>query len=222
MNERIKQIQVALGMSQKDFAEAIGIAPGALSNIYSNRTNATNNHVNGIHKAFPQINVSWLMFGEGQMYLPSPSVSTDEVEAVEGSYVVADDNLGMAGMDQPGVSGANSGANGYGNAQANGLGRMTGAQTVYGVGGKAGSQVARAGGYEGTLFDEPASGHADLLPFQNARTAQPSKRGARVDQSVVDQVQIQAAKNIDVVRRQVKEIRVFFDDGTYETFVPGK
>ena len=83
MNDRIKQIQLALNMSQKDFAEAIGIAPGALSNIYSNRTNATSNHVNGIHKAFPQININWLMFGEGDMYVASKE--SDSYENAENS-----------------------------------------------------------------------------------------------------------------------------------------
>ena len=30
------------------------------------------------------------------------------------------------------------------------------------------------------------------------------------------------AKNIDMVRPKIKEIRVFYDDGTYETFTPSK
>jgi hypothetical protein len=28
------------------------------------------------------------------------------------------------------------------------------------------------------------------------------------------------AKNFDILKRNIKEIRVFFDDGTYESFVP--
>lgn len=67
MKERIRLIQEQLGLSQIEFANKLGISPASLSSIYTGRTNPTNNHVMAIHKAFPQINVNWLMFGEGDM-----------------------------------------------------------------------------------------------------------------------------------------------------------
>lgn len=184
MNDRIKQIQLALNMSQKDFADAIGIAPGALSNIYSGRTNATSNHVNGIHKAFPNINVNWLMFGEGDMYvnnsdtLPtegqaSPSaddiynnVETGEAPFTPDLFAVSTDAHGTHTMSaRAGVARENSGA------------PRTSAHGVAGV------PPAR---------QQPVSGYTS------------------------------DAKNIDIVRPKIKEIRVFYDDGTYETFTPSK
>ena len=45
MKERIRQIQDREGMSQKDFAAAIGISQASLSSIYNGRTLPTNRHV---------------------------------------------------------------------------------------------------------------------------------------------------------------------------------
>lgn len=187
MNDRIKEIQASLNMSQKDFAEAIGIAPGALSNIYSNRTNATNNHVKGIHNAFPQINVNWLMFGEGEMYVSqTEETSSSTTPQAPGAPTQAPES-------------SNNGAS------------------------------VHAPGYEGTLFDQPAMPADDLIPFQGVRTTPPARRGVKAESNPnvqaansTAQIANAIAKNFDIPRRQVKEIRVFFDDGTYETFVPGK
>ena len=69
MKERIRQIQDREGMSQKDFAAAIGISQASLSSIYNGRTLPTNRHVEAIHKRFPEISTNWIMFGEGEMLL---------------------------------------------------------------------------------------------------------------------------------------------------------
>lgn len=184
MNERIRQIQVALNMSQKDFAEAIGIAPGALSNIYSNRTNATSNHVKGIHNKFPQINVNWLMFGEGDMYVSSDANASDSPAPT----LAADGQEPLPFESAARLSNEN---------------------------------VTAISGHEPSLFDQPSHIPADILPFQNMKPAT-QVRGHRIAQTATSNTPEISAKNFDIKRRQVKEIRVFFDDGTYETFVPGK
>lgn len=67
MKTRIRQIQDREGMYQKDFAAAIGISAASLSSIYNGRTKPTSRLVDAIHKRFPDINVIWLMYGEGNM-----------------------------------------------------------------------------------------------------------------------------------------------------------
>lgn len=201
MNNRIKEIQASLSMTQKEFAEALGIAPGALSNIYIGRTNATGNHVKAIHRAFPQINVNWLMFGEGEMYVtandtyPTPGQSGDDKNP---------DN----GQSNLGISGDNS----------------TTQQDIFGTNATSapGTPAVARGDYKGSLFDQPASTTDDLLPFQGVRTSAPVRREGRNSQPQVLVPSQELPKIFDIKRRQVKEIRVFFDDGTYETFVPGK
>lgn len=52
------------GMSQKAFASELCIAEATLSGIFNGRTRPTNLTVNAIHERFPDVNISWLMFGE--------------------------------------------------------------------------------------------------------------------------------------------------------------
>lgn len=180
MNDRIKQIQTAMNMSQKDFAEAIGITPGALSNIYSNRTNATGNHVRGIHKAFPRIDINWLMFGEGNMYGES------ENKALQNNDV------------RPGFSllGEQDGA--------------TGSVDLF---------SAPEMDVDSRAIPPRAAGR-DVVrkerQFANVAADGATYRNAPANEMYA------SAKIVDKISRKVKEIRVFFDDGTYETFLPGK
>ncbi len=74
MKDRIRQIMTKLGMNQKEFSETTGISASTLSSIFSGRTSATLNHANAIHQSFPQVNVAWLLFGEGEME-GSPALS---------------------------------------------------------------------------------------------------------------------------------------------------
>ena len=171
MKDRIKLIQSATKMSQQDFAKAIGVAPGSLSSIYSGRTQPTNNYVNGIHQAFPDININWLMFGEGDMYVEGK-------EDVDHSPAPTDSEYGDD---------------------------------------------------SNTLFDQPDSPIGDVLPFATPRVTPPSSRLPQVNMNEKEftpqspeTTYNTLPKNIDIKMREVKEIRVFFSDGTYESFVPAK
>ena len=75
MEGRIRQIMEAKQMSQKEFAECTNISPASLSSIFNGRTRATNNHTLAIHQAFPDVNINWLLFGEGSMYGSNESAS---------------------------------------------------------------------------------------------------------------------------------------------------
>lgn len=67
MKERILQIMQSHKMTQRDFAAALGISPSSLSSIFNGHTSPTNNTVQAIHRRFPEISITWLMFGEGDM-----------------------------------------------------------------------------------------------------------------------------------------------------------
>lgn len=69
MKDRIKLLMEFEKMTQQDFANFIGISPGALSSIFSGRTKPTLNTVEAIHSKYPEINLDWLMFGKGEMFL---------------------------------------------------------------------------------------------------------------------------------------------------------
>ena len=69
MKDRIKQIMAQEHLNQKEFAATTGISPATLSSIFNGRTSPTLNHAEALHRRFPRLNMSWLMFGEGDMYI---------------------------------------------------------------------------------------------------------------------------------------------------------
>lgn len=144
MKDRIMEIMKLEGMTQQEFAAALDISPASLSNIFNGKTNPTSNHVNAIHKRFPNISVNWLMFGEGDMYVSAASQATGEITPGE-----------MA----PGISS---------------------------------SDIA-----------------------ENFQKSQSDLRSATSPQSLPG---MEYVRYLDKPERKITEIRIFFDDGTFETF----
>ena len=168
MKDRIRRIMESKQMSQQEFAQKLELSPASLSSIFTGRTNPTNKHAQAIHKAFPEVSINWLMFGEGDMYSSASaaidlSTSYDANPSVnnayDGSSVEASYRNEASGISQP------------------------------------------------TIFDIPMSSSHDISSAY--RSNENSKNLSKV-------------KNHDIVRRAVKEIRVFYDDGTYESFAPSK
>lgn len=78
MKDRIYQLMKKLGLTQKEFAAKLCVAEGTLSSIFNGRTKPTNNLVNAVHTFFPDVSITWLMFGEGEMYESGPQESQKE------------------------------------------------------------------------------------------------------------------------------------------------
>lgn len=155
MRDRIKQLMTDQHLNQQSFAEKLQISPASLSSIFNMRTEPTLKHVEAIRKAFPQINLEWLLYGVGPMFLddsiPSPSPS----------------------------------------AQSSGVG---------------GQEV---------MIDFP----------DETMSTTPSSSGrcySQRPQNGAFQVDSQVLKNLDKPQRKITEIRIFYDDQTWETFVPKK
>jgi transcriptional regulator with XRE-family HTH domain len=73
MKERIKQLMEAQHMNQQTFSKMTGISTASLSSIFNGRTNPTLMHVEAIRNKFPNINLNWLLYGEGGMFVPTSS-----------------------------------------------------------------------------------------------------------------------------------------------------
>ena len=146
MKDRIRQIMESQHMTQKVFANFIGVSEGTLSGIYSGRTRPTLNIVELIKEKIPAISTDWLMFGKGQMY-----VSENSAAVTSGSDEAVDD-LEVA----PTLS--------------------------------------------GDIF-------ASETPSVQKTTSAPVRT---------------EVKYIDKPQRQITEIKIFFDDQTFESFVPKK
>ena len=90
MVERINILLKAKNVSARQFAEEIGIQPSGMSHILSGRNNPSLEFVMKVMKRWPEVNINWLMFGKGEMYVASPInvrdnavVERTEVEAQE-------------------------------------------------------------------------------------------------------------------------------------------
>ena len=144
MKERILQIMRQEHMTQQEFAKAIEVSPASLSNIFNGKTNPTNNHVSAIHRRFPNVNVNWLMFGEGNMYMEGSADSKNK------DSLSADELSGIS-------------------------------------------------------FNS-----ADRVPKANY--------SSEIAAGVIPGILNEQTKIIDRPQRKIVEIRIFFDDGTFETF----
>lgn len=160
-------------MSQQDFAAKLAISPASLSSIFTGRTNPTNNHVQAVHRAFPEVNINWLLFGEGEMYLSRKAgeAAAEQENAAVRSPLPGAENAPYASAGAPSLF----------------------IEEAFDAAPK---EVSRMG-----------------VPTASTRreTVPPRRNEARVGIY---------AKDIDKPVRKIKEIRVFFDDGTYESFVP--
>ena len=147
MKDRISALMKHMGMSQKDFANEICISPGTLSSIFSGRNNASLNTLNNIHERFPEVNMDWLMNGNGEMFVSGSQVSPQMEAGEAGSLATSSSASGLP--LQPG-------------------------------------------------FVEHLSGSQQMPPQTSNLTLD--------------------GKMFDKPSRKIAEIRVFYDDGTFETF----
>lgn len=171
MKERIRQIMNAMGLSQQEFAQRLGISTASISSIFNGRTNPTNNHVMAIHRVFPQIRIEWLMFGEGDMYV-SDTAAPDGEAPTDGA--VAD-----------------------GESQA--------------------ASVSAGAAIEGlSLFGQESA----ALQTEKSSNLRPRPAYAQERPGAYQKPKEEMRNIIDLPKRKIKEIRVFFDDGTYEAFIP--
>lgn len=82
MNERVKNIRVALGLSQDAFGAELGLKRAAISRIESGAVNLTDANIILICEKF-RVNREWLMNGTGEMFIPRGS---DAVDALAEQY----------------------------------------------------------------------------------------------------------------------------------------
>ena len=71
MVNRINLILKAKNITSKQFAEEIGVQPSGMSHILSGRNNPSLDFVMKVVRRYPEIDINWLMFGKGEMYVPS-------------------------------------------------------------------------------------------------------------------------------------------------------
>ena len=190
MKDRILRLMKSEGMTQQEFSRATGIAPASLSSIFNGRTAPTMKHAEALHRYFPRLSMAWLLFGEGEMF----TLTDDEVAS---RTRVGEDAEEVSEVDP-----------------SQGLGR----------------EVDTSGT---TLAPTPGrSGQGNNLPSQFAPNSSVHAREGMESRSAGPDMSANApfgyppyysgmtemVKYPDIKKRKIVEIRIFFDDGTFETF----
>ncbi len=249
MKDRIRKIMELANLSQQEFAARLEMSPASLSSIFNGRTNPTNNHVQAIHRAFPVVNVSWLMFGEGDMFVPPAgqdgvnpltgkpfgenenSAVSIPVDGSQGDASETDVKQGDALNGFPRSDGERQAAFSFfqdGGVVTAGGGSLAGdvvpgesktvsdfaIREVRDGGRSTAAYGGRAGETRGGVARNQSYGYSgashNLRPSYGVSEGYGGARGKSVSNVNI----------IDRPMRKIKEIRVFFDDGTYEAFVP--
>lgn len=194
LKDRIKLIMDKTEMTQQDFANKLGISPASLSHVFQGRSNPTNNHVTAIHNAFPSISVSWLMFGEGEMFVSTATEGKVE-PIVDTAVEFSDDFSTIQEVTLP----ANASSSLPIDSSEN---RQNDSSSM------------------GSLFAQP---HVPSVSIESSRTVSASAQTNVSNDVEVIQAIAKLSQDIqkrnEVKEKRVKEIRVFYDDGTYEIFV---
>lgn len=209
MKDRILQLMKREKMTQQEFSRATGISPASLSSIFNGRTAPTLKHVEALNNHFPALNMQWLLFGNGEMFNSAdegdgaltPEEGTDE--QMSGAYPEASQvpPSGMSPAEEafkgllPSTKGLPPGTVVLG---------PTDGIVTFGDPISIGSGVS--GGQKGGAKRNIAPGSV-VIPQNGASsyTNTYAREGEKVN-------------ILDKKPRKIVEIRIFFDDGTFETF----
>lgn len=148
------------GMTQLAFSQFTKISTASLSGILNGRTKPTLNTVEAIRNSFPNINIDWLMFGTGPMFIDGAATQPSSETQKTTDHADAEPSLDFGNNDV------------------------------------VRSESAMQGSVDDSSYKRVVS-----TPNKNI---------------------IPAVKYLDKPQRQITEIRVYFDDLTFETFVPEK
>lgn len=189
--EKIEQIIKDKNLNNSQFCNMVGIAPGTLSHIISGRTNPTLNILRSIKFVFPDINPAWLFFDEGPMYEEESSDPTPKDTDAEMEDIDNDEVLARsADYYQPDLFGPQPRQM---KASASGSGTS-------------GNTPQHPAMHSANTANSP-SGASPIVP--NMAPVSPLDVAGIVEETV---------KQLHRPQRKVVEVRIFFDDGTFETF----
>lgn len=237
MKDRIHKVMDYVHLSQQDFAKRLGVAPATLSSIFTGRTNPTLNQVQAVIAAYPEISISWLLTGQGEMFneghVAAPATSGLEVELTDGSASspassLFDDAAHAGDGAYHPSGGAHQAGNGAG-LTSNGVYHTGDTAARSGEGALHPGDAAPLSGYSAsaagaahTARGMQGASPASAYPAQSAPAAA-SRSLREAPASYRDPRTVAApAVTLDARTRKIREIRVFFSDGTYESFVPSK
>ena len=189
MRDRIKQIIEREGMSQSQFADYIGVNRPTLSHVIAGRNNPSIEIMMKIHQRFPKINILWLLDGIGD-YETKTSADYSPNSLVEEQHT--DENLlssSQSPLDAEEDSGPSIPFSSPGNDTPSRF-------------------------YQGDLFAENSIFTTENTGAAKKRKEMPLQPPPKAP--YMFDTQTDYARKF--LQRKIVEIKIFYDDGTYETF----
>ena len=95
MVNRINLLLQAKNITARQFAEEIGIQPSGMSHILSGRNNPSLDFVMKVIRRWPEVNINWLMFGKGEMFVSQPVTQLSSAPLVQESRPVVSPPVAM-------------------------------------------------------------------------------------------------------------------------------
>lgn len=95
MVNRINLLLQAKNITARQFAEEIGIQPSGMSHILSGRNNPSLDFVMKVIRRWPEVNINWLMFGKGEMFVSQPVTQLTSAPLVQESRPVVPPPVAM-------------------------------------------------------------------------------------------------------------------------------
>ena len=189
MRDRIKQIIEREGMSQSQFADYIGVNRPTLSHVIAGRNNPRIEIMMKINQRFPKINILWLLDGIGD-YETKTSADYSSNSLVEEQHT--DENLlssSQSPLDAEEDSGPSIPFSSPGNDTPSRF-------------------------YQGDLFAENSIFTTENTGAAKKRKEMPLQPPPKAP--YMSDTQTDYARKF--LQRKIVEIKIFYDDGTYETF----
>lgn len=98
MNERMKKLRKALGLTQQEFADKIGIVRGNIATYETGKSKPGDAVVSLICREF-NVNEEWLRTGNGEMFKTAPSCALDALaytyRLTHGEYILIEKFVNM-------------------------------------------------------------------------------------------------------------------------------
>ena len=83
MNTRLRQFLLAENISQSQFADTIGVARASISHILSGRNKPGFEFFTSLARHYPSLNLTWLITGNGRMYVTGGPQSAEDITQLQ-------------------------------------------------------------------------------------------------------------------------------------------
>ncbi len=216
---RLKGFIDSQGLTHSQFSDKCGIPRPSLSQILSGRNKKVSDVIIGqIHRAFPQLSVLWLLFGEGPMLtsLQNSSPTDQSSQNIETSQ--------KSNPDFPDDSFSDSGDFGF-------------SASLFEVDATDGTSISSAGTSgsgnsaafvhnSGSNIPENVTTHPADEKFSNVNALNTTSEALQIAKKQLLEAENKIAElqmQIEKMRqnpRKVSHITVYYDDSTFETFFP--